>query len=47
MKILHENQVTLDAISWGDFEHPKDVRNRSSALMQQSRPSRTKWQKKR
>jgi len=26
MKILHENQVTLDAISWGDFEHPKDVR---------------------
>ena len=27
MTNLHENQVTLDAISWGDFEHPKEIRN--------------------
>jgi len=26
MTNLHQNQVTLDAISWGDFEHPKEVR---------------------
>ena len=23
---LHESQVTLDAISWGDFEHPREIR---------------------
>ena len=26
MTSLHENQVTLDAISWGDFEHPRETR---------------------